>query len=91
MLPGDEEIAAGLSPGMRRAVLIGFARPFWSNAEHGMWREWPDICFMTGQRRSYRNTIVPLIARGLAERNAQGFCRLTSAGLRVRTILESME
>lgn len=86
-----DDLIAGLSPGMRRAITVGFARGFYAGAEAGMWRDWPDICFMTGERRSYRNTIVPLIARGLAERRSDGLCRLTYKGLCVRAALEDME
>lgn len=87
----DSELIASLSPGMRRALLVGFAGPFTRTSTHGLWREWPDIVFQTGDRRSFRNTITPLIDRGLAERCRKGFCRLNTEGLRIRAILEAGE
>lgn len=82
-----DEIAETLSPGLRRAVLTGFGGGFYSGAKHGMWREWPDIIWMTGGRRSHRNTIVPLVKRGLAEKGNHSLYRLTETGLIVRDIL----
>lgn len=87
----EDDLIAGLSPGLRRAILRGFAGPFSERSDAGMWREWPDIVFQTGVHRSFRNTIAPLIARGLAERRADGLCRLTAKGLEVRLILQGCQ
>lgn len=83
----EADLIKGLSPGLRLAITRGFAGPFSSKCDAGMWREWPDIVFQTGERRSFRNTIRPLLARDLAECRPDGMCRLTAAGLAVRRAL----
>lgn len=79
-----------LTPGLRAAIAQGFAGPFAESSPVGGWREWWDIVHCTPGRRSYRNTIAPLIARGLAERRRDGMCRLTSAGVAMRARIEDV-
>lgn len=87
-----EAMIETLSPGLRRAIMVGFAGGFWTNAQHGMAREWPDIIQQTGGARSHRNTIVPLIKRGLAEKvgSDYGTYRLTALGLIIRDKLATL-
>lgn len=82
-----EEMAESLTPGLKGVVLIGFAGPFCEGCDAGGWREWWDIVHTSPGRRSHRNSIAPLIARGLAEKRRDGMCRLTAQGLAVRAIL----
>lgn len=81
-----EAIAKGLSEAQRRSV-TAFAPGFAEISEAGMQREWADICNQAGARRSFHNTIKPLLFRLLAERTDAGLYRLTSLGLSVRAIL----
>lgn len=81
-----EATAAGLSEAGKIAVLA-FAPPFAKGSQKGMLREWADICYLAGPRRSIHNTIRPLVIRGLAERDEHGLYCLTIEGLAVRDVL----
>jgi len=76
-----KKIAEGLSEGLKRAITHGFAGPFSRFSQEGMRREWADICELTGGRRNYRNTIDPVVRRGLAERLEDGTLRLNFWGV----------
>lgn len=79
-------VADGLTEAQKRAI-FAFAGSFSSQSETGMQREWADVTYQAGPRRSFRNTIQPLIERGLAQRTTGTFAQLTALGLAVRAEL----
>lgn len=89
LIPDAAQIAERMTEAQRRSVMA-FAGPFSSRSEHGMCREWADVCYCAGSRRSYYNTIQPLVRKGLAERvgGEHFLVRLTTLGLAVRAIIE---
>jgi hypothetical protein len=88
------QIAADLTPNMRRAILAFGGEGWGTNPPgSGWWREWCDIVEQCGPRASHRHCIDTLIRRGLAERatgpsGMMTFRRLTPLGCRVRRIVE---